>query len=140
MLLADNAGKIAQLFGHEIDNAVDSDNADECAGIVDDRQSSYAFLAHHFDGIGDFIIFIADGVHQAFKEEAEQRQLQVFDATYPLVPPGTAAQDEKSSLQACRYLVYGLLPACKTFLMLMTGTGLLSYIRPVDGGLCPWPR
>ena len=42
--------------------------------------------------------------------------------------------------QVCRYLVYGLLPACKTFLMRMTGTGLLSYIRPVDGVLCPWPR
>ena len=33
------------------------------------------------------------------------------------------------SIQASRYLVYGLLPACKTFLTRMTGTGLRRRCR-----------
>jgi len=57
-----------------------------------------------------------------------------------------ALHQEKAFEHKCRYLVYGLLPACKTFLMRMTGTGLLSYpprglpsgrIRPVNGVLTP---
>ena len=55
--------------------------------VVDDLKSKGAIFVEELDQIPDdnYVIFSAHGVSKAVQQEAERRQLKVFDATCPLV-------------------------------------------------------
>ncbi len=55
--------------------------------VVDDLRSRGAIFVEELDQVPDdsIVIFSAHGVSKAVKDEAERRELQVFDATCPLV-------------------------------------------------------
>ncbi|MDH5631853.1 MAG: 4-hydroxy-3-methylbut-2-enyl diphosphate reductase [Gammaproteobacteria bacterium] len=55
--------------------------------VVDDLRQKGAVFVEELDEVPDgaTVIFSAHGVSQAVRDEAQQRQLQVFDATCPLV-------------------------------------------------------
>ncbi len=55
--------------------------------VVSDLRARGVIFVHELDEVpdGNTVIFSAHGVPQAVKEEADRRQLRVFDATCPLV-------------------------------------------------------
>ena len=55
--------------------------------VVDDLRQRGAVFVDELDEVpaGAIVIFSAHGVSQAVRQEADQRQLKVFDATCPLV-------------------------------------------------------